>query len=101
MTSAIPLAKLGALSLFTKLFCIYVEATRRSNGAAEALLHACGSTLTAREMNSSGGGYIVGGMPSIPEMSGDSLKKMQMEALRKNAISQSVPLSICSRSECR
>jgi len=40
------------------------------------------------DANSSGGEYIVGGMPAIPEMSGDSLKKMQMEALRKGAISQ-------------
>lgn len=39
-----------------------------------------------------GGGYVVGGMPAIPEMSGDSIKKMQMEALRNNAISQLVSL---------
>jgi hypothetical protein len=38
-------------------------------------------------VSSSGGGYMIGGMPAIPEMSGDSIKKMQMEALRKNAIS--------------
>jgi hypothetical protein len=30
----------------------------------------------------------VGGMPAVPEVSGDSLMKRQMEALRKSAISQ-------------
>jgi hypothetical protein len=40
------------------------------------------------DTNSTGGEYIVGGMPAVPEVSGDSLMKRQMEALRKSAISQ-------------
>jgi hypothetical protein len=39
------------------------------------------------DSNSTGGSYIVGGMPALPELSGNSIKKAQMEALRKNAVS--------------
>ena len=38
------------------------------------------------EANSTGGAYVIGGMPAVPEVAGDSIRKAQMEALRKSAI---------------
>jgi hypothetical protein len=37
---------------------------------------------------SSGGGYIVGGMPALPEVGKAASNRREFEMLRKNAISQ-------------